>query len=102
MEKETYFVTVDGTINTVQNFNDAPYDYEILASDAEIQELQVLFQRAYNEDFTTFFQANLPYRTEEREKENYDVDRYIQEIYAAIYRLGSEETKKRLKETGLA
>jgi len=102
LEKATYYVTVDGSIHMEQNLDDAPYDFEIIATDSEIQELQTLFQRAYNEDFATFIKAHLPYRTEDRAKENRDVDQYIHEIYTTIHRLGCEETRKRIEELGLA
>lgn len=102
MDKATYYVTVEGTINSEQNLNDAPYDFEIQATDEEIGELQALYQKAYNEDFDTFVQANLPLRTKERMKANEDIDHYVSEIYKAIYRLGSDETKQRIAELGLA
>jgi hypothetical protein len=102
LEKATYYVTVDGSINMEQNLDDAPYDFEVIATDAEIEKLQALYQRAYNQDFATFKVANLPYRTEERMKENKDVDQYVNEIYTTIHRLGSEETRKRIEELGLS
>lgn len=102
MDKATYYVTVDGTIHTEQNVNDAPYDFEVKATDQEIQQLQELFQRAYNEDFATFVEAHIPFFTEESMKENKDVDQYVHEIYAMIHQLGSIETKRRIEDLGLA
>lgn len=101
MTKTTYYVTVDGTIHTEKLLDDAPYDYEIQATEKEIKNLQDLFQRAYNDDWDTYIQSHLPYQTEERQKESKDVDQNIQEIYAAIYQLGTDETKKSIENLGL-
>src|SRR5690242_7608306 len=101
MEKETYYVTVDGTIHSEKLIDDAPYDFEVQATEAEINNLQELFQQTYNIDWDTFVQANLPYQTEERQKASTDADQKIKEIYTAIYRLGNEETKRSIESLGL-
>ncbi|WP_037465563.1 hypothetical protein [Shimazuella kribbensis] len=101
MEKETYYVTVDGTIHSEKLLDDAPYDFEIQATEDEINNLQDLFQRTYNNDWDTYVQAHLPYLTDERQKASTDVDQNIKEIYEAIYRLGSDETKRSIEGLGL-
>lgn len=101
MKKETYYVTVDGTIHTGKLLDDAPYDFEVQATDEEIKNLQDLFQRAYDNDWDTYLEAHLPYRTEQRQKESLDVDKNVQEIYSAIYQLGTNETKKSIESLGL-
>jgi hypothetical protein len=101
MKKETYYVTVDGTIHTEKLLDDAPYDFEVQATEEEIKNLQDLFQRTYNNDWDTYVQSHLPFRTEERQKESTDVDQNIKDIYAAIYQLGTEETKKSIESLGL-
>jgi hypothetical protein len=101
MEKATYYVTVDGTIHSEQLLDDAPYDFEIQATEDEIDNLQDLFQQTYNNDWDTYVQAHLPYRTDERQKASTDVDENIKQIYLAIYRLGSEETKRGIEGLGL-
>ena len=99
--KRTYYVTIDGSINTDQNLDNAPYDYEIQATETEINNLQDLFQQAYNEDWDTYIQSHLPFQTEDRQKASTDVDEKIREIYNAIYHLGTEETKRSIKSLGI-
>jgi len=101
MKKESYYVTVDGTIHTEKLLDDAPYDFEIQATDEEMKNLQDLFQRTYNNDWDTYLEAHLPYRTKERQKESTDVDQNVRDIYSAIYQLGTDETKKSIQSLGL-
>jgi hypothetical protein len=101
MDKQTYYVTVDGTIHTEKKVDDAPYDFEIEATEEEINNLQDLFQEAYNEDWGTYLEAHIPYQTKDRQMESKDVDKKIKEIYTAIYQLGSEETKRGIKSLGI-
>lgn len=101
MKKETYYVTVDGTIHTEKLLDDAPYDFEVQATDEEIKNLQDLFQRTYDNEWDTYLEAHLPYRTEQRQKESLDVDKNVKEIYSAIYQLGTDETKKSIESLGL-
>lgn len=101
MKKETYYVTVDGTIHTDKLLDDAPYDFEVRATDEEIKNLQDLFQHTYNNEWDTFVQSHMPFRTKERQKESLDVDENVKEIYSAIYQLGTDETKKSIESLGL-
>ncbi|SFJ73222.1 hypothetical protein [Thermoflavimicrobium dichotomicum] len=105
MEKKTYYVSIDlgpyaGEIRDQPDPTDPVFDFEIQATSEEIQKLEHLFSEIAEEDYDTFIQAHLPYRTEERmEEHNYD-DR-IKAVYQLIYHLGTKETKKRMKESGM-
>jgi hypothetical protein len=101
MKKDTYYVTVDGTIHSEKLLDDAPYDFEIQATEEEIKNLQDLFQRAYDSDWDTYLEAHLPYHTEERQRQSLDVDEKVKEIYSTIYQLGTDETKKSIESLGL-
>ncbi|MCH5585392.1 hydrolase [Shimazuella sp. AN120528] len=101
MKKQTYYVTVDGTIHSEQLLDDAPYDFEIQATDQEIKDLQDLFQQTYNKEWDTFVQSHMPFQTEDRQKASTDVDENVREIYSTIYQLGTEETKKSIESLGL-
>lgn len=106
MEKQTYYVTVDigsnvGQIRNEISHNDPDYDFEIWATEEEIHQLEELFERTQEEDFANFFIAHIPYETEKRLEKNQKEDDLISQIYRMIYRLGTEETKKRMEESGL-
>jgi len=106
MEKQTYYVTVDigshvGQIRDQLSLNDPNYDFEIEATEDEIHQLEELFERTQEDDFKTFIVAHLPYQTKERAKMSRREDNRIRQIYQMIYRLGTEETKKRMREAGM-
>lgn len=106
MEKQTYYVTIDisphaGQIRNKISLNDPDYDFEIRATEEEIHQLEELFERTQEKDFSNFFVAHIPYETKERLKENRTEDDYITQIYQMIYQLGTEETRKRIRESGI-
>jgi len=106
MEKQTYYVTVDigsnvGQIRDQLSVNDPNYDFEIKATEEEIHQLEELFERTQEKDFQTFFVAHLPYQTRERAQASREEDNKISQIYQMIYRLGTEETKRRMREAGI-
>lgn len=106
MEKQTYYVTVDigsnaGQIRDQLSLNDPNYDFEIEATEEEIHQLEELFERIEEDDFQTFLVAHLPYRTKERAELSREEDKKISQIYQMIYRLGTEETKKQMRESGI-
>jgi hypothetical protein len=106
LEKKTYYVTVDigphtGEIREEINLNDPLYDFEIRATPEEISRLEELFERTQETDFRTFLKAHIPYETRERMQESKKEDAQIDEIYRMIYELGTDETKKKMRESGL-
>ncbi|MBD1372293.1 hypothetical protein IC620_07985 [Hazenella sp. IB182357] len=97
MAKKTYYVALDmgspmGQIRESLNENDAVYDFEIEATEKEINQLETLFTEAEDMDFQTFVKANTPYLDNESE-ENRVEDEKIREIYQLIYQLGTDKTK---------
>lgn len=106
MEKKTYYVTVDigphtGEIREQLKQNDAVYDFEIEATPEEISQLEQLFTETQETDFSTFVQAHLPFETRERSKVSWEEDEQIDKIYQMIYQLGTDNTKAKMRESGL-
>ncbi|MBA4495997.1 hydrolase [Paenactinomyces guangxiensis] len=106
MEKKTYYVTVDigpnaGEIREEINLNDAVYDFEIRATPEEISRLEKLFEETQENDFHTFITAHIPYETRERLQDSRREDEKIDQIYQMIYQLGTEETKRKMKQSGI-
>jgi hypothetical protein len=106
MEKKTYYVTIDngpqaGEIRERPDFDDPVYDYEIEATEEEINQLEKLFMELEESDWKTFKLAHIPYETQERMQESKNMDHKFASIYHYIYKLGTEMTKKRMKESGM-
>ncbi|MBA4544429.1 MULTISPECIES: hypothetical protein [Thermoactinomyces] len=104
-DKKTYYVTVEigqrsGEIRDHLEVNDANYDFEIKATEEEIERLERLFREAEEEDFTTFVKAHIPFLDNESQ-ENVKEDGTLRKIYRMIYQLGTEETKRRMDESGM-
>jgi hypothetical protein len=103
--KKTYYVTVEigprsGEIRDHLEVNDVNYDFEIKATPDEIDRLERLFREAEEEDFTTFVKAHTPFLDNESE-DNVKEDDTLRKIYRMIYQLGTEETKRRMDESGM-
>lgn len=106
MEKQIYYVTVDvgpqtGEIRDEIDLNDPNYDFEIEATKEEIHQLEELFERTQEKDISTFALAHMPYQTKDRAQKSREEDDQITKIYQMIYRLGTEQTKKRMRESGM-
>jgi hypothetical protein len=104
-DKKTYYVTVEigqrsGEIRDHLEVNDANYDFEIKATEEEIERLERLFREAEEEDFTTLVKAHIPFLDNESQ-ENVKEDGTLRKIYRMIYQLGTEETKRRMDESGM-
>lgn len=105
LEKKTYYVTLDlgthtGEIREHKEVNDYVYNYEIQATDEEINQLENLFDQLRTSDVRTYLIAHVPYLNNEQ-PENVIVDQRIQEFYQTIYRLGTEHTKQAMEQAGL-
>lgn len=92
MERTTYYVSVQArTILAEQGA--AAYEFEILASDREIDELHLLFNNELDAEDRTFIRGmtpGIPYHIDD-ENDVYDHD--LIEIYKKIYELGTKETR---------
>lgn len=101
MERRLYYVKMSGEISQEFNDNDTQYDFEVIATPEEIEELRSILDKRDDQDFKTFLEAHIPYRTEKSMMENLKVDDQVHQIYEMIYRLGSVETKRKIEEAGL-
>lgn len=105
MEKKTFYVSIDmgpraGMIHDQPDDTDPVFDFEIQATEGEIKKLEQLFSYISEKDTATFFQANIPYQKKEQMEEK-SYDEALAEVYRYIYQLGTPETKRRMKESGM-
>lgn len=104
--KKKYYVTMDigpnsGVIRDQMDENDATYDFEIMASEDEVRQLEKLFSDTTATDFRTFVKAVTPFRTQARQQESKKEDEQIDRIYRMIYELGTVKTRQKMQMCGL-
>ncbi|WP_126425286.1 hypothetical protein [Brevibacillus marinus] len=100
MAKKRYYVSVQaGTV--MENQGDAAYEYEIEATPEEVRALMILLEEKYDDDWLAFFRAHIPGVPYHYDGENDRYDQHLRQIYALLYRLGTDETKRQIEAAGL-
>ena len=97
MEKKTYYIAVgSGEILEPEDMT-GNFEFEILASEEDIDKLQELFEDTAMTEEDTAVRAMIPYRLFHKDKENDAYDINLQQIYRMIHDLGTPETKKHIE-----
>ncbi|CAH0118372.1 MULTISPECIES: hypothetical protein [unclassified Paenibacillus] len=100
MEKQTYYVSVQSSsILTEQGAT--PYEFEIQATQEEVDKLQSLFDFKSEADQKTFYRAHIPAYPYHVDPDNDMYDSYLNRIYELIYKLGTDETKQAIRQSRL-
>jgi len=97
MDKHKYYVSVQSN-SIVREQGATPYEFEIYATQQEVDELQHLLEMKMNSDDRTYFRAHLPAYPYHVDPENDAYDHYLQQVYKQIYQCGTEETKQAMQE----
>lgn len=100
MNKNTYYISV-GSKEISKLKEASPYEFEIEATDDEIEQLRDLFNQANTSDWKSFFRAHAPYIQYHFDRENDQYDENIYHAYELIYKLGDEETKRHIERMGI-
>lgn len=95
--KKTFYVSV-GSKQIVDEANEINFDFEIKATDEEIDKLAELFEVIDESDEQTHFRALLPFKEYHKDKENDAYDYDLKQIYQTLYELGTEETRKHIEQ----
>lgn len=102
MIKKQYFVSI-----AEQEITDIPIpgqgaDYEIMASDQDIEKIKQLFQSAdqHEKDASTYIILK-PFDEWGVDDNREGYSRDIQEVYEMIYQLGTEDTKNKISQLGI-
>lgn len=94
MDKKTFYVTVN-TGSIIEDKSDGNFEFEIQATEEEIDSLQQLFEdTSAAEEATASRGWFVPLRTEEY---NAAYDESLQQVYRRIHELGSPETKAHIE-----
>ena len=96
MKKNKYYVKV-GSGEILSDPTLSEWEYEIKATDDEINQLKVLFDRvdlASDHSFWRSLTPAVPYHLDE---ENDQYDESLSEVYQTLYRLGDENVKNHIE-----
>ncbi|MEW9698612.1 hypothetical protein [Paenibacillus sp. SI8] len=96
MDKKTYYINV-GTGEVLEDKEALNYEFEIMANEEEIDQLQELFEETDNTSQSSYESSYLPWRVYYNNESNQDYDYYLTEVYRALHRLGTEETKRHIE-----
>lgn len=95
-DKKTYYVSV-GPGEIVDSQEEISFEFEVLATDEEIDKLQQLFEERDKADLRTHVRAEIPYKEYHFDKENDLYDYELREIYKLIHELGNEKTRQHIE-----
>jgi len=97
MDKKTYYIAVaSGEILEPKDMT-GNFEFEILASEEEIDQLQEMFEDSAEAQDDTAARAMIPARDYHLDKENDAADYYLTEIYRKLHELGTPETKSHIE-----
>jgi hypothetical protein len=99
-QKKTYYIEISSGEIT-QSALDSPWNYQIEATQEEIQTLRQYFDQNEAADFSNFFRAHIPFREYHFDKENDRQDEYLKQIYQFIYQHGNHDTKQQIESMGI-
>lgn len=95
-----YYVSVQaGTI--LEKEGEAAFEFEIEATDADIDRLVGLFEDKLESEHATSIRGMVPAIPYHDDQENDSYDHSLMEIYKEIHRLGTAVTKKHIESMGI-
>lgn len=98
MSKNQYFISVsDGTIQDEKLENS---EFTVWATKKEIIHLQKMMEMERDDEKESLKRAPIPYKTADHDPANEEINESLLHIYAFIYEIGDEETKKHIYEMG--
>ncbi|SEB74962.1 hypothetical protein [Paenibacillus sp. GP183] len=100
MEKKKYYIAV-GPGEVMENQGDASFEFEIEATEEDIDRLQELFEEADNSDQRGYARSFIPLKDYYFNESNQDYDYYLHEVYRMLYDLGTEQTKQHIEKMNI-
>ncbi|TMV46674.1 hypothetical protein FE783_25535 [Paenibacillus mesophilus] len=99
MEKKTYYVSVQAG-SVLENEGDTAYEFEIVATEQDVEDLMERFGMLSDADNSSAFRAHLPGVPYHQDSVHDSYDETLTDIYRKLYDLGTEETKKTITGMG--
>ncbi|GAA4835326.1 hypothetical protein GCM10023310_10980 [Paenibacillus vulneris] len=91
MDKRPYYISVQAK-TIMLNQGDAPYEFEIMATEEEIDQLYEWFEELDEYEQGTFFRAHVPALPYHHDSYNDACDYTLKQIYRFIADHGSKQT----------
>ncbi|PTM57917.1 hypothetical protein [Desmospora activa] len=102
--RNRYYVSIHSgeTMGEVlQQPDDSSFQFEIEATQEELQQLNNLIGNNSVEDMETFWDSHIPFLAYNQNRENDGYDRTLQQVYQLVYQLGTPQTRKQLEAMGI-
>lgn len=97
MEKKTYYIAVgSGEILEPEDVT-GNFEFEILATEEEVDQLQEVFEELAMNEEDTAVRAMIPFREYHLDKENDVYDWNLTELYRMLHKLGTPDTKRHIE-----
>ncbi|SDC25037.1 hypothetical protein SAMN02799630_00912 [Paenibacillus sp. UNCCL117] len=96
-DKKTYYITVGSGEILEPAAVTGNFEFEIEASQEDIDKLQELFEDKEDEEQDTAIAGLTPYRQLSDDEENDAYDWTLTEIYMLLHRLGTPETRRQIE-----
>jgi len=97
LEKKTYYISVGaGEILEPEDVT-GNFEFEISATEEEVDKLQELFEDKEIDEEDTAVRALTPYREYHNDPENDAYDWTLVEIYKMLHELGTPDTRKHIE-----
>ncbi|OIK13436.1 hypothetical protein BIV59_05685 [Bacillus sp. MUM 13] len=100
-EKRTYYVDLVGGDVLLESIKEENPSFVIEANDSEVNELKSYLEKNHTADMKTYVRSHIPYEEYHKDSQNGKYDRTIQNIYAMIYKLGNEQSRRFIEEMGI-
>ncbi|WP_426452398.1 hypothetical protein ACP26L_10090 [Paenibacillus sp. S-38] len=97
MDKKTYYIAVGSGEILEPADSTGNFEFEIQATDEEIDQLAELFEDQDDAEGDTAVRAVIPYRLYHKDKENDVYDANLEEIYRMLHKLGTPETRSHIE-----
>ncbi|MBO9607476.1 MAG: hypothetical protein J7639_16050 [Paenibacillaceae bacterium] len=96
MDKKTYYVAV-GSGEILPNRGDAAFEFEIKATEEELDKLEELFEDTAEAERSAAARAVIPFEEYHNDEENDRYDDSLHAIYRMLHQLGTLETRRHIE-----
>lgn len=100
MEKRTYYISVE-TGQILEDKEAASYEFEVEATEEEINQLREIFDQKYKKNVETFVDIHFPHLFDEVGGDVQNYNKQLLHVYQNIYQLGTNATRKQIKESDI-
>lgn len=98
-EKKRYYISV--THHLIQDVRNDSTEFEVFITDDELTKLKDQMDELNKDDEYTFKRAIVPFKSADHDESTEEFDDKLIGVYAYLYKLGDEETKRTIDEMNI-